>query len=63
LPGRAVGSGEIVRGVYKTDVGEGLWEVPDKALRDDIVFLRQQAQVVAKAKQAVEERACILLPP
>src|SRR3954453_3905310 len=43
------------RGVDEGEVREGLWEVPELAPRDRIVFLRQQPYVVSQVQKALEE--------
>src|ERR1700754_1366722 len=45
----------IVRGVDERNVGKRLREVADQALSCDVVLLRQQANVVANAKQPFKQ--------
>jgi hypothetical protein len=48
---------EVEGGVDERDVGESLGEVADQAFAVDVVFLGEQAKVVAEGKETVEERA------
>ena len=60
---RALGQGEVARGVDERHVGERLGEVPEHALRDRVVLLGDQADVVGEPEQAVEELARLVEAP
>src|ERR1039458_8018724 len=46
--------------VDQCDVREGLREVSDQAFPLDVVFLREQAEIVAQSQQPLEERPRVL---
>ena len=51
---------KVEGGGDQRDVAKGLGEVADKAAAIDVVFLREQAEVVAQLEQAGEEFAGVL---
>ena len=54
--------GEVVRRVDERHVRKGLREIAQHAPRHGIVFLGQEAHVVAKRQKALEEFAGFVLP-
>ena len=51
---------EVEGGIDQRDVRESLREVADQAFALDIVFLGEQAEIVAQRKQALEEAARVV---
>src|SRR6516162_5553289 len=52
---------EIVRGINERDVGKRLGEISHEAPRACIIFLRQEADVVAQPEQPLEQLLGLLL--
>ncbi len=65
----AVGSAEALAlaegegGVYECEVAEGLGEVAELAVADGVVFLGEQADVVAQIEEPLEQLAGLILRP
>src|SRR6476620_6018692 len=53
---------DVERRADESEVGERLREVAEEALRLRVVLLRQQAEVVRKAGEPLEERQRLLVP-
>src|ERR1700719_3879036 len=53
---------EIVRRIYQRDVSEGLRKISELASKNRIIFLSQQANVIAQIQQTLEEIASLLDP-
>ena len=51
---------EIVRRIYQRDVSEGLRKISELAAKNRIVFLGQQANVIAQIQKTLEEIASLL---
>src|SRR6185312_11713503 len=54
---------DVERRAHEREMRERLWEVAEEALRLRVVLLRQQAEVVRKAGEPLEERQRLLVPP
>ena len=63
LFGRALAAGQIEGGVDQRYMRKRLRKIPDLALRARIVFLRQQAEIVAQPEQSFEKSRASAVRP
>src|SRR4051812_18877874 len=60
---RLLGAFDHARGVDDPEMAEGLGEITHLPPAHDVVLLREQAEVIREAEQALVERACLRDPP
>src|SRR5262249_38062964 len=60
---RSAALGQVARRVDQRDVREGLREIAQQPPGRRVVLLRQQAHVVAQAKETLEDLPCLRGPP
>ena len=53
---------ESLRRINQTDMGESLWKIPQLSLVLWIIFLGEQADIIAQIEEALEQPACVLFP-
>ena len=59
---RTIGAGQVVRGIDDGNVRESLGIVAQLTPRADVVFLCEEADVIAQSKQPDEELAGFVVP-
>ena len=62
MAGGAVGFSEIAGGVCQRDMGDRLGKISDEPALGGIVFLGQEAKVVAKGEQMLEQLQRFVAP-
>jgi UDP-N-acetyl-D-mannosaminuronic acid transferase (WecB/TagA/CpsF family) len=54
--------GESLRRINQTDMSESLWKISQLPLVPWIIFLGEQADIIAQIEEALEQLASVLFP-
>jgi hypothetical protein len=63
LLGRFIHTGQVMRAVHQGDMRKSLRKIPDQAAPRNVVFFREQADIVAKIDELVEQSLRVGIPP